>query len=91
MLSYVSDTPGDVSNSSVTVNTTNVANGSLTLAVASGNAIGSSFVLRHITFTASPVAGRSGTLGVTVSDIGTADFVSLLPVTQIVSFPVRTR
>ena len=91
VLSYVSDTPGDAVNGSVTVNTTNVANGSLTLAVASGNAIGSPFALRHITFTASPVVGRSGTLGVTVSDITTSNFTSLLPLTQVVSFPVRTR
>ena len=91
VLTYVSDGIGDGINGSVTVNTTNVANGSLTIALASGTAIGTSFVLRRVTFIASSVVGRHGTLNVTVSDISSNDFVSLLPVTQVISFPVRTR
>jgi hypothetical protein len=91
VLTYVSDVPATGFDGSVTVNTTNVAHGSLTLAVASATSLGQGPVLRTITFAAASTPGRHGTLGVTVSDISTNNFVTLLPVTQGVSFPVNTR
>lgn len=92
VLTYVSDSPTyQYFDGSLIVNRDNVANGSITIAVASGTSIGAPIALRILTFTASSTANRHGMLGVTVSEISTNTFVSLLPVTQVVSFPVRTR
>lgn len=91
VLTYVSDNPPYGFDGSVTVNRTNVATGSLTIAAATGTSLGYPMVLRVLTFTASSTPNLHGMLGVTVSDISTNNFADLLPVTQVVSFPVRTR
>ena len=90
VLAYVTDV-ADPNGPSATVNSTNAANGSLTIAVATSTSLSDSVSLRNITFKAASAAGRSGAITVTVSDISDDNFTSLLPVTQTLSFPVRTR
>jgi len=91
VLHYEADSPSGQPVGSVTVNRDNTANGSLTIAIASGTSIGAPASLRVLTFHAASSANLHGTLSVAVSEISTTNFTSLLPVTQVVSFPVRTR
>jgi len=77
---------------SPTVNATNVANGSLTLAMADPNGFAGRVELLRITFQAESVTGVAGSLALAPSELtGAGTFTNLLPNTTSVTYPLITR
>ncbi len=75
-----------------TVNASNAAYGSLTLAMADPNGFGGRVELLKITFRAGSVAGSAGSLALTTSEVaGAVTFADLLARTVAVTYPLSTR
>ena len=80
------------SNALVDVNSSATANGVLTVGMASSAGVTGAVELRRITFKASSIAGRTGTLTVDVADLAVAGtFTNLTGQTVSGSYPLRTR
>jgi hypothetical protein len=80
------------SNALVDVNSSATANGVLTVGMASSAGVTGAVELRRITFKASSIAGRTGTLTVDVADLAAAGtFANLTGQTVSGSYPLRTR
>jgi cohesin domain-containing protein len=77
---------------SPTVNASNAAAGLLTLAMADPNGFAGRVELLKITFKAGSVAGTTGSLALTTSEVsGAGTFTDLLPRTVAVTYPLSTR
>jgi hypothetical protein len=82
----------DGATAGVVVNANDVARGSLTLALASAAGLSGRLELRRLTFKAAAIAGRTGTLRLSTSDVFAAgSFASLLPKTTAVTYPLSIR
>src|SRR3989449_215474 len=91
LLTYQSDANGG-SGVSPTVNRSNVANGSLVLAMADPNGFAGRVELLQITFKAGSVAGVAGSLALTTSEVtGAGTFTDLLPKVVAATYPLITR
>jgi hypothetical protein len=76
----------------VVVNANEVAQGTLTLALASAAGLSGRLELRRLTFKATATAGRTGTLRLSTSDVFAAGtFASLLPKTTAITYPLSIR
>ena len=77
---------------SPTVNASNAANGSLTLAMADPNGFGGRVELLQVTFKAGSVAGVTGSLALVPSELtGAVTFTDLLPKTVAATYPLMIR
>ena len=79
-------------NAFVDVNTSAAASGVATIAMASSNGLTGPTEIRRLTFKASAVAGRAGSISVNVIDMASAaTFVNLVPQTVSGTYPLRIR
>jgi hypothetical protein len=92
VLTFVSEQAVTTSNVIVDLNSAGIANGVITVAMASSAGVTGTTELRRFTFKASSVVSRSGTLSVQVVDLAAAGtFVNLAAQTVSGSYPLRIR
>jgi hypothetical protein len=91
VVALLSDQPGSTT-ALVAVNATGAASGGATIAMISSGGVTGAIEVRRLTFKASGVAGRTGSISVHVADMAAATtFANLAPVTVSGSYPVRIR
>lgn len=90
VLIFISDAEGS-SQVGATLNTSNTATGFYTMTMANPSGFAGAVEMRRLTFKAASVAGRNGTLAITVLDLSGVALTNF--VTKAVSpfFPIRTR